>query len=69
MEADMQKWEYMMKKMSRYSSEKELNELGKDGWELVALIPEYDSELSGEFGRFVLDPDDVYAYLKRQLSN
>jgi hypothetical protein len=60
----MQEWEY--KVIRGYSSEKELNKLGAEGWELVAVVAggaeetsQYKDNITG------WGAQDVYVYLKR----
>ncbi|HEY0322069.1 MAG TPA: hypothetical protein VGC66_14005 [Pyrinomonadaceae bacterium] len=60
----MQKWEY--KVIHGTPSEHELNLLGEEGWELVAVVDggsekaPHDKETFGAWGA-----NDVYMYLKR----
>jgi hypothetical protein len=60
----MQKWEY--KVISGYSSESELNKLGEQGWELVAVVAGGAEETTQdkEFGTG-WGAQDVRLYLKR----
>ena len=48
----MKKWSYRAIKLARFDDLRELNDAGKSGWELVAIVPHLE-------GGFV-------AYLKRQ---
>jgi Domain of unknown function (DUF4177) len=62
----MQKWEYKIIKIDVYANQKELNEFGKEGWELVALLPaKYKGTLQGAIGELELEPDPLMAYFKR----
>ena len=53
----MQKWEY--KVIDGWPSQRELNRLGAEGWELVSV-----AAVGDEF-----EADKVKAYLKRPISN
>ena len=53
----MQNWEY--KVIDWWPSERELNKLGLDGWELVSV-----ATISAQIG----SSDEVKAYLKRRLT-
>jgi hypothetical protein len=62
----MERWEY--KVISGYSAEDELNELGEEGWELVAVVA---GGLEGSEGGYVQpqrDASEVYIYFKRPKS-
>jgi hypothetical protein len=71
----MQKWEYKIIRIDVYANEKELNEFGKEGWELAALLPtRYKGELRNEFGKWPetgklgdleTEPTYMLAYFKR----
>ncbi len=60
----MQKWEYKI--ILGYSDESELNGLGEQGWELVAIVvggaeeTPHGKEIFGAWG-----PKGVHVYLKR----
>jgi hypothetical protein len=59
----MQKWEY--KKIPGYLSERQLDQLGDEGWELVAVVAgglEYKDTIAMHPD---LDASSVYVYLKR----
>ncbi|HEY0319404.1 MAG TPA: DUF4177 domain-containing protein [Pyrinomonadaceae bacterium] len=60
----MQKWEY--KVVRGYPDENELNGLGEEGWELVAVVDggaEKAPHDKDTFGAWAAN--DVYMYLKR----
>ena len=60
----MQKWEY--KVLQGYPSEAELDQLGQQGWELIAVVPStLEGQLHGEFSKFNLHVIGAYTYLKR----
>ena len=62
----MQKWEYKIIRIDVYANEKEMNEFGKEGWELVALLPtKHKGQLPGLYEEFELEPDRMMAYFKR----
>ena len=63
----MQKWEY--KVLRGYSSESELNELGKQGWNLVAVVAGGHADVNrSAVGGEAWPARDVYTYLKRPVS-
>lgn len=46
----MQKWEYMIIEVYTYATEiTRMNQLGEEGWELVAIVPKE----SGSWSKFI----------------
>jgi hypothetical protein len=62
----MQKWEYKI--IDGYSYEFELDELGEEGWELVAAVAGGREAYEGQFEHPAVDAMRVCLYLKRQKS-
>ena len=61
----MQKWEY--KVLRGYSREAELNDLGNQGWEVVAVVAGGAQKTEERKENFTgWGAQEVYVYLKRQ---
>jgi hypothetical protein len=59
----MQKWEY--KVLSHYPNQDELNELGQEGWNLVAVVAGGLTEAKLSAIHASGGASEVFAYLKR----